>query len=228
MTSERFEATFTLGIDRTTAWRRLTEHRVGGAGAGAGEGPAGTEAAGAEPPERCWLPGFDATATITDRADGSRLRATKDDEPCRGTDIVVSLTDAEEGTRITVVQSGFGDWLPARYDLMAIGWRHIVADLQAYLATGVHARRHLRPWGDLGASATPGAGGLRIGRVRAGTLAARLGLAEGDLLVVLAGAPVASDDDLVTVLRVLRGRPGPITAEWVRGGALVTASASSA
>ena len=211
MSDDHFEATFTLGIDRTTAWRRLTEHPVDA-----------TDATDAT--DRCWLPGFDAAATITDRDDGTQLRLTKDDEPCKGTDIVVTLTDAEDGTRITVVQSGFGDWLPARYDLMAIGWRHIVADLQTYLATGVHARRHLRPWGDLGARATPGDGGLRISGVRAGSLAGRLGLEDGDLLVVLAGAPVACHDDLVTVLRVLQDHPGPIAAEWVRGRALVTVS----
>ena len=212
MSDDHFEATFSLGIDRTTVWRRLTEHPVDAA----------------EGSERCWLPGFDAAATVTDRDDGIRLHLTKDDEPCKGTDIVVTLTDAGDGTSITVVQSGFGDWLPARYDLMAIGWRHIVADLQTYLATGVHARRHLRPWGDLGASATPGDGGLRISRVRAGTLASRLGLDDGDLLVTLAGAPVACDDDLVTVLRVLHEHPGPIAAEWVRGQALVTAAAPAA
>lgn len=209
MSSDHFEATFSLRVDRATAWRRLTEHPV--------DAPAGQE--------RYWLPGFDAAATVNERDDGARLRLTKDDEPCAGTDIVVTLDDADEGTRITVVQSGFGDWLPSHHDMMAVGWRHIVADLQTYLSTGVHARRHLRPWGDLGAAVTPAAGGLRIGRVREGSLAGRLGLAEGDVLVVLAGAPVSCHDDLVTVLRVLDGRSDPVAAEWVRDGALATAVA---
>src|SRR5690606_31481995 len=146
------------------------------------------------------------------------------DEPCAGTDIVVTLEDAA-GTRITVVQSGFGDWLADLRDVMAVRWRHIVADLQTYLGTGVHARRHLRAWGDLGARARLGDGGLRISEVRDGTLAGRLGLQDGDLLVWLAGAPVASHDDLATILRVLDGRQGPVEAEWVRGGSLVTAVA---
>ena len=49
---------------------------------------------------------------------------------------------------------------------MSVGWRYIVADLQTYLATGVHARRHLRPWGDLGAEATAIDGGVSIDGVR--------------------------------------------------------------
>ena len=86
---------------------------------------------------------------------------TKDDEPCAGTDIVVTLEDEDTGTRVHVTQS-FGDWLPTRYEIMSVGWRYIVADLQTYLATGVHARRHLRPWGDLGAEATAIDGGVSI------------------------------------------------------------------
>jgi hypothetical protein len=211
MTPDRFETTFVLGIDRATAWSRLTEHPVESSATAA----------------RYWLPGFDSAATVIDEVPGSELRATKDDEPCAGTQIVVTLSDHETGTRITVVQSGFGDWMPPRYDVMAVGWRHIVADLQTYLCTGAHARRHFRPWGDLGAEVTPSAGGLRIDNVRADTLAGRLGLRDDDLLVVLAGAPVSNHDDLVTVLRVLDSVPGPVEAEWVRGGALQTAVATA-
>jgi hypothetical protein len=204
MSDDRFEATFVLSVDRATAWSRLTEHLAENGG---------------------WLPGFDAQATVTGREEPSRLVATKDDEPCAGTEIVVALADAEAGTRITVVQSRFGDWLAERYAVMAVGWRHIVADLQTYLATGVHARRHLRPWGDLGADVTPAAGGLRLGPVRDDSLAERLGLHSDDLLVVLAGAPVSSYDDLLTVLRVLGDRPGAVAAEWVRDGELQSATA---
>ena len=123
------------------------------------------------------------------------------------------------------MQSRFGDWMPARYDIMAVGWRHIVADLETYLWTGVHAAvtsDHGVTWEP---SVVPTAGGLRVHDVRADTLAHRLGLRDDDLLVVLAGAPVSCHDDLVTVLRALHGRSGEVEAEWVRGGALVTAVA---
>jgi hypothetical protein len=203
MSADHFEATFVLQVDRATAWSRLTEHLSATGG---------------------WLPGFDAQASVDAREDGARLVATKDDEPCAGTEIVVTLADADGGTLITVVQSRFGDWLAAHYGVMAVGWRHIVADLETYLATGVHARRHLRPWGDLGADVTPAAGGLRLGPVRAGSLADRLGLYADDLLVVLAGAPVSSYDDLLTVLRVVGDRVDEVSAEWVRGGTLQQAA----
>ena len=134
----------------------------------------------------------------------------------------MTLQDDATGTRIRVVQSRFGDWLPAHYDMMAIGWRHIVADLHTYLATSVHAHRHLRPWGDLGAQTTPMDGGILVDTVRPGGIADRLGLADGDLLVTLAGAPVASLDDLVTILRVLLATAAPPTAQWIRAGSLMT------
>ena len=209
MIRDHFEATFVIGIDRGTAWKRLTEHPVE---ASAGE-------------RRYWLPGFDSAATVIEQDEATRLQLTKDDEPCAGTEIVVTLSDSDSGTSITVVQSRFGDWMPERYDMMAIGWRHIVADLQTFLCTGAHPGRHLRPWGDLGADVTPGAGGLEVRQVRPDTLAGRLGLHDDDLLVVLAGAPVSSHADLVTVLRVLMDRPGPVAAEWVRNGALQSAVA---
>jgi hypothetical protein len=209
MNTDSFEATFVLRIDRSTAWQRLTEHPVGEPNAG----------------DQYWLPGFDSTVSVVDEQPERLLRVEKDNEPCAGTEIVVTLTDDDTGTTITVVQSRFGDWMPPLYDVMAVGWRHIVADLHTYLATGVHARRHLRRWGDLGADVTPRSGGLHVTGVRADTLADRLGLYDGDLLVVLAGAPVANHDDLTTVLRVLDACPCTVDAEWVRDGTLVSAVA---
>jgi hypothetical protein len=207
-TPDGFEATFRVRIKRELAWERLM---------------------GAQPADvgdHRWLAGFDSNVTIVEAAAPGRLRADKDDQPCAGTDIVVTLEDDASGTRIHVVQSRFGDWLPSRYEMMAIGWRHIVADLQTYLATGVHAQRHLRPWGDVGADANAIDGGVRIANVQPGGLAAQLGLADGDLLVTLAGAPVASLEDLATVLRVLQHGATAARTEWVRNGALMSASGS--
>jgi hypothetical protein len=165
--------------------------------------------------------------TVVDAEPPHHLRAIKDDEPCAGTDILITLEDDDTGTRIHVVQSRFGDWLPAHYEMMAVGWRYIVADLHTYLSTGVHARRHLRPWGDLGADFTAIDGGIRVDRIRQGGLADQLGMADGDLLVMLGGAPVASIDDLVTVLRVLDTSTRPV-AEWIRSGSLMTTRVDSA
>lgn len=205
MNPDRFEATFRVRLDRASVWQRLTNH------------PDKTEH-----DEHLWLPGFDAQVTLAEIEPPHRLRGTKDDEPCAGTDIAITLEDDDTGTRIHVVQSRFGDWLPKRYGMMTVGWRYIVADLHTYLATGAHPRRHHRPWGDLGADATAADGGLHIHHVRDGGLAERLGMADGDLLVVLNGAPVASLDDLSTILRVLTVNPQPSDAQWIRSGALMT------
>ena len=198
-----FEATFSVQVDREAAWRRL----------------AGT-APGAEGEQHLWLAGFDSSVTVLDTEPGRRLHATKDDEPCAGTDIVVTLEDEGSGTVIHVVQSRFGDWMAGLRDEMTIGWALIVADLQTYLATGVHARRFLGGWADLGAETAASDGGIRIGVVRPEGLAAEVGLADGDLLVLLDGAPVTSLHDLFTVLRA-RG-DYPVTAGWIRDGALMT------
>jgi len=203
MSRDGFEATFHLRVERDAVWKQLTQC-----------GPEVDDG-------HVWLAGFDSLATIVEAEEPHRLRATKDEEPCAGTDIVITLENEDAGTRVHVVQSRFGDWLAAGYEAMSIGWRHIVADLYTYLATGVHVQRHLRPWGDFGASATGEDGGVRIERVRPGGLADELGIVDGDLLVALAGAPVSNLDDLVTILRVL-GAARP-SAEWIRGGELMSA-----
>ncbi len=200
---ESFQATFRLRIDRPTAWQRLTANRLDPA----------------DGRDRLWLPGFDSTATVVDADPPTQLHATKDDEPCAGTDVIVTLTDDATGTRIRVVQSRFGDRLPAPRDLMDIGWRLIAADLHTYLATGVHPGRHLRPWGDLGATTTVLDGGLGLTDVRPGGLADRIGLVDGDLLVGLCGAPITSHTDLHSALRAIDASSQP-TAEWIRDGQL--------
>jgi hypothetical protein len=202
---DRFEATFRLRLGAAEAWARL----VGGDEV--------VRAGGS-----VWLPGFDARATVVEADAPHRLRATKDDEPCAGTDILVTLTDEGSGSCIRVVQSRFGDWLPALYEPMSVGWRFIVADLHTYLATGAHPGRHLRPWGDLGASASADDGGVRVTAVAPGGLADRLGLVDGDLLVDLGGAPVAAFDDVVTVLRSHLDGAEPTTAAWIRDGELLS------
>jgi hypothetical protein len=196
-----FEATFEVPVARDEAWARLT--------------------AAARDDGTTWLPGFDAVVRITAADAPDELRADKLDEPCAGTAIVVTLTDGATGTVVRVVQSRFGDWIHSARGLFAVGWRYIVADLQAFLATGVDAHRHLRPWGDLGAEAEARDGGIGIGRVRDAGLARRLGLEDGDILTVLAGAPTASLDDLVTIMRVA-DVDGAVAAEWIRDGRLVS------
>ena len=147
MTPDHFEATFVSSIDRVHA---------GSASPSIGSSRRAMMA-------DYWLAGFDSTVTVVDE-EAETSCAHEGDEPCAGTEIVVTLTDTEAGTRITVVQSRFGDWLPAAYEMMAVGWRHIVADLHTYLATGVPRARHLHGWGrPRREDVTAAAGGLRVG-----------------------------------------------------------------
>jgi hypothetical protein len=208
MTADGFDATFTVRLHYRDAWPRLTGLSACGVG------------------DQLWLAGFDSSVTVVEAEPPARLHVTKNDEPCAGTDIVVTLEDDETGTRVHVVQSGFGDWLADRRETMAVGWRCIVADLQAYLATGARVRRFATMWVDLGAEVTAADGGIRVTGVRHDGLAARLGLVDGDLLVALAGAPVISLDELTSVLCARQLSP-PEQATWVRSGLLMETTAES-
>ena len=64
MSTEGFEATFVLAVDRDLVWKRLTEHPV-------------TDG-------HYWLPGFDSAATVVEEESCTRLRLTKDEQPCAG------------------------------------------------------------------------------------------------------------------------------------------------
>ena len=59
---------------------------------------------------------------------GRLLRVNKDEEPCAGTEIAIVLENADNGTRITVVQSGFGPWLTSVRDTFEAHWQQIVHD----------------------------------------------------------------------------------------------------
>ena len=75
-----------------------------------------------------------------------------------------------------------------------------------------------RPRG-LGAAVETSTGGLRMTGLRPGTLADQLGLANGDLLVTPAGAPVTDLRDLTTIVRVLWTDPSVLPeATWNRKG----------
>jgi hypothetical protein len=220
MGRNRFDSRFRVAASVDRVWERLTTF------AGTPyEGDPGDPADLAT--DQMWLPGFDASATVVTADEPSRLVARKDHDPCGGTRIEFGLAPAGDGsaTVVDLSQTEFGDWLDAMYEIIGVGWRHIVADIEAYLEFGVHPSRHLRPWGDLGADISPAPGGVLVGAVRPDGLAAELELVDGDVLVVLGGAPISSIDDLITVLRVLIRAEHSVDAEWIRDGVLMTGAA---
>jgi PDZ domain len=187
-----FEATFVVRVPRAEAWDRLEK--------------AAPAVEGLDPPAagQRWLPGFEGAAEDIEVVPGERLRARKATWPCEGTEVVVVLEDHEAGTRITVVQTGFGDGFAEARRWLGTGWWPIVADLAVYLERGVALGRHLTPWASLGCPVTESPGGLTVGPPAPGGFADQAGLREGDLVVRLAGSPVVSIPDLAVLMRSLR------------------------
>lgn len=196
-----FEAAFTVGAPRSEVWRALEAGRSSTGG--------------------WWLPAFESHVEEIKCEPERCLRARKVEEPCAGTEIAITLEVDGNGTRITVVQSGFGDWFDAMRSVLTIGWGHIVADLALYFEHGVTGRRHLLAWADPGAGLIESEAGLVVDGVQLGGWAARHGLETGDVIVAVGNAPIVRRADLETALRVLP--PGlDVATTWVRSGQLTT------
>ena len=202
---DRFEAVFVVDAPPAAVWDRLA----------AGDKGDGT----------WWLPAFEAVVATQEVAPGHGLRARKTAPPCEGTEIAVTLEAAASGTRVTIVQSGFGALFDVALEGLSIGWSHIVADMALFLARGVTGDRHLRPWAWHGLSLRQGDGGLEVTSVAAGSFGERAGLEAGDILVAVCGAPVVVSRELETLMRVYAAGDS-IEVEWVRGAERRRATAS--
>lgn len=202
--NDRFEATFVVNVPARDAWEAFVREE--------GSDPA-----------HWWLPGFEATGEEIEVDPGRLLRVRKDTFPCEGTEIAVVLESAETGTKVTLVQSGFGAIFNEMLEALEVGWSHIVADLAIYLERGVRLQRHLRPWATLGCELRSTAAGLEIGAVIPETFADRVGLTSGDILVSVGDAPVVTRRELETLMRVFRARE-KVEATVVRGRELVSES----
>jgi hypothetical protein len=189
-----FEATFVVSTPRAEAWARL-----------AGATPA-FEQLGAARPGQWWIPGVGAPADELDVEPTTRLRARKAVEPCKGTEIVITLEDEETGTRITIVQTGFGEGFAERRAWLESGWHAIVADLVIFFERGVSLGRHATWWSSIGCDVVETDEGLVIGTLAADGFARRAGLEPGDLILQLAGAPVVDVHELSVLVR------GPLRA----------------
>lgn len=211
MSDDGFEATFVIRVSAAEAW----EHLVAA--------DAGRELE----EEQVWLPGFQDVAEVVEVDRGRSLRARKLNQPCAGTEIVVTIEDEERGARITVSQHGFGPGFGALRPWLATGWPAIVTDLAIVLERGVDPGRHLGRWAALGGDVTETPLGLEVGDVVGGALAAQAGLRDGDVLLALAGAPVTSIAELALVLRgpVAAGQPTEVT--YLRGAEVRTGTGTA-
>ena len=184
-----FEATFVVSTPRAKAWELLMSAT-----------PA-SDALQPPPDGQRWVPAIEGPAEDIDVDPERRLRCRKTAEPCRGTEIVVTLEDADTGARITIVQTGFGDGFAAQRPWLAAGWYAILADLVVFFERGIAPGRHLTWWWSIGCDVTETDEGLAVNAVHDDGFAAQAGLRTGDLLLQLAGSPVVNVRDLSILTR---------------------------
>jgi hypothetical protein len=206
-----FEATFVVGTPRAAAWKLLAD-----------AAPA-SPALPAPEPGQWWLPAWEGAADELEVVPEQLLRVRKATFPCEGTEIVVTMQDEGTGTRITIVQNGFGPDLDARRAWLEAGWWAIRADLFLYFDRGVPAGRHLRPWASIGCEVVESPAGLVAGEVSPGQCADQAGVQPGDLLLSVAGAPVVVVRELAVLVRALRSGT-EVTLQYLRADQVRTAT----
>lgn len=208
-----FEATFVVSASRVETWQRLE---------------AASPVSDRLPrpaPGQWWVPGVEGAADPLEVAPERRLHVRKATQPCQGTEIVVTLEDADTGTRITFAQFGFGSGFEAQRAWLEAGWWAIRADLFVYFEHGTAPGRHLRPWSSLGCTVRETPGGLVASAVAPGSLAAAAGLRDGDLLLTVQGSPVVTVRELAAVVRAFRAG-SEATLRFLRGREVCTGSGS--
>jgi hypothetical protein len=212
-----FEATFVVEMAPREVWEALTRRVI--------------EVDGVR---HYVLPGFPslppldipgASCTPIEIEAGRLLRVKKDDQPCAGSEIAVRLEQAGTGTRVTVVQSGFGPFLDfAGRDTVFGHGRQIVNDLRLYIERGVRVPG--TAWGRfLGATPKQTAVGLEIEAIQPGAFAAQAGLQVGDLLLTLCGIRIHDLQQLWTVL-ALTPIGESVEVSWARGLEVMQGKAS--
>ncbi len=205
-----FEATLVVDLAPDEVWETLTSRTL--------EADAGGEGV------HYVLPGFPsfaalplagASCTLIEMEAGRLLRVKKDHEPCAGTEIAVRLEQAETGTRVTVVQSGFGPFLDilGRDAVFGHG-QQIMADFRLYIERGLTVPGTV--WGaNLGARTKQTPVGLEIVAIDGG-FAETAGLRASDLLLTLRGIRLHDTQQLWTVLALTE--PGTSSdVSWARG-----------
>ncbi len=208
--SDDFEATFIVELAPKAVWDALTRRTVRKEGADV----AHYVLAGFPSFAQLEVPG--ASCSVLEIEPERLLRLKKDDEPCAGTEIAITLEQSKTGTRVTVVQSGFGPFLEWAGKDTVFGHGHqIVADLRLYIERGLTVPG--TNWGaQLGLRAKQTPTGLEVFAVDASSVAEGAGIRVGDLILTLRGIRIHDLQQLWTVLALTD--PGS-TADlsWARG-----------
>jgi hypothetical protein len=212
MMSDDYKATFVVESAPEEVWKALTERTV----VGETDGDAQVHYVLPGFPSLTALPIPGASCTPLEVDTGRLLRLRKDHEPCKGTEIAVQLEHAETGTRVTVIQSGFGAFLDFLGKDVVFGHGdQIMIDLRLYLARGLTVPG--ATWGvSLGAKTRQQPIGLELESVMPGGFAENAGLQSGDLLVMLRGVRIYDTTQLMTVTALTD--PGAVAqVTWIRG-----------
>jgi uncharacterized protein YndB with AHSA1/START domain len=169
------------------------------------------------------IPGFEMTGSVVEVDLHHRLQVHKDSEPCKDSEITLTLEPTKKGTRVVVEQSNLPDWVQGSIDVFVMGGDQITADLILFLDRGIQVSRHSMPWAFGGLMVREVGTGLEVTAAVPGTFADKVGLREGDLVVTLGGAPLFTQHCLQTALRILKSGDETECC-WVRGTELLRAS----
>lgn len=222
---DRVEHTFEVAVPVERAWRAFTD---------------GAERSRWEAPEyaidprpggklRWRIPPMDAVdGEVIEVDPHRRLVMTEGAGVLAGpTRVTVTFESVERGTRITVVQSGFGTgagWQDA-LEGHRQGWLWALRDLVLYLETGLAAQRFFTHWRcDLGLFLAETYAGLRVTEVAPGGWAEEAGVRVGDLLLLVGGLPVYERTDLWSI-QIARGPGERLGVEVARDGSRVSGEA---
>lgn len=176
----------------------------------------------------CWaLPGMACEGRVEEVVPERRLVHTERSGPHAETRVSVTLEPVRGGTRVTIVHDGMGEGEAGELAAAATsqGWDLALADLFVWLERGVPARRFVRRCIDPGLQARQTLAGLEIAGVAPGGFAERSGLAPGDLLLALGGAPVTTFRELWLLMKE-HGPGTQLAVEFLRGRERLTGSAS--
>ena len=207
-----FEVTFVVSTPREQAWTWLTEARPAVEGL-------------AEPRDgQWWIPGVEAPADELEVDAGTKLRARKAVQPCKGTEIVIVFEDEETGTRITFVQTGFGEGFATQRPWLDAGWHAIKHDLVVFFSRGASIGRHATWWSSIGCDVAEADEGLIVGSVQPGGFAEQAGLQTADLLLQVAGAPVVNVRELSVLLRGPLREGAEAKVRYLRGTEVLSGS----
>ena len=165
------------------------------------------------------LPGFHCDGVVEEVVPLRLLRQSEQSGPHSHTEVTVTFEEVDGGTRISVTQSGFGDADPWQSALGGAnyGWDQAIADLHAYVQTGIPARRFTVALPDPGARVGATPAGLEVLEVRPGGCADAAGMRAGDIILTAGGAPVYIYTELWAMLK-LRGPGGAMEFEYARDG----------